>query len=1312
MSRPKPRIRVRPKKPPKPRVIAAEQDLDALWAARRSGAHNVAGVRYQIVVGLYLLVEGYACTLPIVAVIPEGLEDLDCEVDGGGGLLIQAKERSDTVGFPLVADVIQYASGPAPIGSHTRIVLVTNAPIRAGWGPTGWETALLASLGAEEHQQLAAAFPALQPSELDDLLARTHVVALPDRLDHHIALRVAGLFGLPPRHAALAVADMLNAFQTDSAAQRHTSRRDAARWLVDRVRVACEEIKTMMDPTQLDELERAGSISSIDFGQRSNLVPGQFLAGVDVKPLHIAARLDIARPGEMSEVRQGLVDHRYVLIVGPSGSGKSGLLWRTAYDLTAERVRAFRVRSLSSDQVGALLRYVDLQRPTRETPVLICIDDLGRPGTVGWEDAAQELLERPGVVLLGAAREEDFRPSLAVRQGIVIRPRLDEALAMGIAEMLGWRGVPTRLAPEEAFPASEGLLMEYLSLLLSGQRLAVVVGEQANALLQADRSVEREVVRVVCAADVLETSLPPEALERVVSDLPALPSALDRAHREHLIVQDDDRRWGGLHELRSQAIIDRLHELPPPTLEKTFAMVLELLPAAERAKTLEIAASTAAVHGNALVATVASFIQQREATATVVEEIMVALARADATRHARLCLDVLDQARPTGISSIMLSMLAFPARFGGVQFSMLPEQFQQLVRDLPDAPVSLRALVAQSVGPQRFGELAAGSTPAAAVGLLEALEGAVELPLQVMQQVLMAHQGFGPERHKLAETLGHLSPGDGALLRDWLGPPEERLQRLSKSNASLLDWTIEGIGGGDTLRVGVRVQSADPGSTTDDHEQARSMADTLRDLFPEAQAIDVTTASMDGGDLIVMGMPFGRISMERANITRHTAVSPVPLLVQAAQRLRALTFWTERLRLQARLVAALIRLLAEMPALLLNPHWNAGRERDWKAAVGEFTSDVALLPAVQTDRGWKEAGAAPEKADHAAQALESTRSALGQVRDVMDQRSTNTVGAGAQLREAARSWLAAVEDGAPRLSGIGESVPEALVTLLDEAADLLYALSVRPTLWRNVRLQAGETWALAARRIVAEVRDAVVDHERHAVDQIAALAPGPAEAVRVSPKADGKRNLMSDRWVILVSMDSGGDWDYGAFMATAPLADDDALHLAHRVLALPTLGDAIVAATGVVLGYPGLWPLAPDDVRGIATELGRLVLDGGTIDTVRRALETLTHISSLLAAIPVVRNPSKAEERRTQAKALVPAANDLIGTLPSGELHDALTVLAAEVEAEVNGTDSGAFARALGDGLRTGNATSVALLVLLIRWRAVQAEHRRQGITE
>src|SRR5258707_8346141 len=180
--------------------------------------------------------------------------------------------------------------------------------------------------------------------------------------------------------------------------------------------------------------------------------------------------------------------------------------------------------------------------------------------------------------------------------------------------------------------------------------------------------------------------------------------------------------------------------------------------------------------------------------------------------------------------------------------------------------------------------------------------------------------------------------------------------------------------------------------------------------------------------------------------------------------------------------------------------------------------------------------------------------ALGQVRDVMDRRSTNTPGAAAQLREAALSWAAAMEEGAPPLSGVGKSVPASLLAVLDDAAGFLYALSARTALFRNVRLQAGETWVDAARRVTAEVCDAVVDHERRAVDQMAAVAPGVAEVARVSPRAADKRTLMSDRWVIVVNMDGGGDWDHGAFMATTPLSDDDAVRLAHRVIALPTLG--------------------------------------------------------------------------------------------------------------------------------------------------------------
>jgi hypothetical protein len=76
----------------------------------------------------------------------------------------------------------------------------------------------------------------------------------------------------------------------------------------------------------------------------------------------------------------------------------------------------------------------------------------------------------------------------------------------------------------------------------------------------------------------------------------------------------------------------------------------------------------------------------------------------------------------------------------------------------------------------------------------------------------------------------------------------------------------------------------------------------------------------------------------------------------------------------------------------------------------------------------------------------------------------------------------------------------------------------------------------------------------------------------------------------------------------------------------------------------------------------------------------------------------------------VPTAHELIATLPSGELHEALTALVAEVDAEVSGTDAGALARGLAATIRTGNGTNAAALWGWIRWRAVQAEHRRRDM--
>ena len=193
------------------------------------------------------------------------------------------------------------------------------------------------------------------------------------------------------------------------------------------------------------------------------------------------------------------------------------------------------------------------------SPLLVCADNLGRPSNEGWRAIAREFMDRPGVLLLGACREEDYHPGLAVGRTTIVDPKLDRELAGSISETLANRQVLSVLDVAEAFEASDGLLMEFLSMLLTGRRLRQVVEEQVSARMVAQRSTEREVLRYVATAHAVGVSLPAEVLETLLPGHDLAP-ALSLLNREHILVSDDERRWQGLHELRSTIARDYLHQ--------------------------------------------------------------------------------------------------------------------------------------------------------------------------------------------------------------------------------------------------------------------------------------------------------------------------------------------------------------------------------------------------------------------------------------------------------------------------------------------------------------------------------------------------------------------------------------------------------------------------------------------------------------------------------------------------------------------------------------------------------------------------------
>ena len=165
-------------------------------------------------------------------------------------------------------------------------------------------------------------------------------------------------------------------------------------------------------------------------------------------------------------------------------------------------------------------------------------------------------------------------------------PTLDRELADGIATALAERGVETVVDTAEAFENSDGLLMEFLSMLLTGRRLKQVVEEQVAARLSEDRRTEREILRYVTTAHSAGVAIPAETLELLIPGKDLIP-ALAVLDREHLVTAEAGNHWLGLHELRSAVARDYLHQFPPPDAARTLRRLVENLPVEDACRIIE-----------------------------------------------------------------------------------------------------------------------------------------------------------------------------------------------------------------------------------------------------------------------------------------------------------------------------------------------------------------------------------------------------------------------------------------------------------------------------------------------------------------------------------------------------------------------------------------------------------------------------------------------------------------------------------------------------------------------------------------------------
>ena len=516
--------------------------------------------------------------------IPEGLDDLQLETPDS--VQIEVKSRQGRLGpFPVgVAAghiVNAWVRHSDRFGSERRLVIVLEqglAGLESGPERTLIEIPIARLVGEVDGLRGALATrvvsQGLTSTVVEDLKIRTTLIVcswddLTTETDRHIGHVVS----LPPAALRRIGGGLRSLVADTSDANAEAPFEDRAS--IDRTGVVNEINKTaeLIDLGSIEHALTQGICSPVD---KEPIGSGDaYYEGMSTQPGHVGACLVVPRPDLLSDVLAGLETSQAVLLAGPSGVGKSAVLWTLPF--ARPGVLWFRVHRLSHGDLPHLVRMLHAYGASPKAPVGLLVDAAGRGDLEGWSGLRQSVAAVPGVLLVGTARSEDLFSLGDLADCRVVRVSLDETAAAAIHAGLTRRGATTVPHWQEAFEQSHGLTLEFTHLLTYGSRLEKVLTDQIDDRVREDRALELSVLARVAAADRWSASIPIEELEAALGAEPTeLRAALERLKEEHLLVERDGA-LAGVHQIRSRAIGDVIHKTPPPRLEETVVSVVAML---------------------------------------------------------------------------------------------------------------------------------------------------------------------------------------------------------------------------------------------------------------------------------------------------------------------------------------------------------------------------------------------------------------------------------------------------------------------------------------------------------------------------------------------------------------------------------------------------------------------------------------------------------------------------------------------------------------------------------------------------------------
>lgn len=331
-------------------------------------------------------------------------------------------------------------------------------------------------------------------------------------------------------------------------------------------------------------------IQRIQFSKSDNY-SSDYYEGKKATPSDIANNLPIIRPTVEKEIVDSIAQNTITIIKTSSGQGKTTLALR-AISLLTEEYTPYQITKCNNDaELGHIIEYFHMRTRIGEKP-LILLDNLDAHLSE-WNLLAQ--LMQTGVTyhykLLVTSRENDWynyggdisnlhhlniiKPTLSEKEAESIYNALKKAEKIH-EDIVDWKKAWSKIADRQ-------LLIEYVYLLTHGEMIAERISAQMKEIGNASAGGTKfEILRKVCFADVcgikLETkSLIKELTIKPDSDIGEVLKSLADEFLVHISSEGDYIE--GLHPVRSQHIVSRLHEYV--SLDETALSIAKIASASD-----------------------------------------------------------------------------------------------------------------------------------------------------------------------------------------------------------------------------------------------------------------------------------------------------------------------------------------------------------------------------------------------------------------------------------------------------------------------------------------------------------------------------------------------------------------------------------------------------------------------------------------------------------------------------------------------------------------------------------------------------------